>query len=90
MFTLLLLVACAPELVGDPAAGEALYASNCASCHGADGEGGSGPAMADVSGESEAEIADVVLYGAGDMPAIDVDDQAAADIAAYVVETWGQ
>ena len=35
----------APFPVGDAARGQPLYAANCASCHGAKGEGGSGPGL---------------------------------------------
>ena len=34
---------------GDPAAGEAFYAANCASCHGADGTGGFAPPVVGVT-----------------------------------------
>lgn len=33
-------------VAGDPARGSALWAANCAGCHGADGEGAEGPALA--------------------------------------------
>lgn len=83
--------ACAPAPEGDPVAGEAVYADNCASCHGADGEGGSGPAMDEPAAElSEERIAEIALYGDGDMPAVEgLGEQDAADVAAYVVATWG-
>jgi mono/diheme cytochrome c family protein len=35
-----------PEVAGDAAAGAQLYAVHCVACHGADGEGGLGPALA--------------------------------------------
>lgn len=73
-------------LTGDAAAGATVYADNCASCHGDDGTGGSGP---DISGESETEeIAQIVLDGEGDMPAFDGDltDQEIADVVAFVAE----
>lgn len=71
-------------LTGDPASGATVYAAECASCHGADGTGGSGP---NITGEDEAEeIAEYVLFGEGDMPAFDGDltDQEIADVVAYV------
>lgn len=76
-------------LDGDPVAGEAVYASTCAACHGADGEGGSGPAMAGiVADESDADIVEVVLDGEGSMPPQDLTDQEVADVLAYLIETF--
>ena len=71
-------------LEGDPVNGAEVYAANCASCHAADGSGGSGP---NIQGEDEdAEVAEVVLEGEEDMPAFDGDltDQEIADVVAYV------
>ena len=34
-----------PVALGDPANGATLFAENCAGCHGANGEGGVGPAL---------------------------------------------
>lgn len=89
---LVALVACGGDraegilaLEGDATAGEAVYVAECASCHGEDGGGGSGPA---VNTESEAsEIVEVVLEGEEEMPAFpDLSDQAIADLTAYVIE----
>ncbi|MCB9685365.1 MAG: cytochrome c [Alphaproteobacteria bacterium] len=74
-------------LTGDAAAGESVFASNCAVCHGADGTGGTGP---DITGESEAdEVAGYVLDGADGMTAFDgvLSDQEIADVVAYVTES---
>jgi len=77
------------ELDGDVAAGATGYASNCASCHGADGEGGTGPAMADAVTLSDEDIVDVVLNGVGGMPGFDsLEDQEIADILAFVTDTF--
>lgn len=86
------LVACAgdksgTDLTGDPVAGEAIFADNCAVCHGADGTGGSGP---DVTGESdEAEIREIVTDGSGEMTAFGdlLSEQEIADVAAYVAQS---
>ncbi len=47
--------------------GVALYAANCASCHGADGSGGFGPPVIGTS-LTEAQIISVTNTGAGSMP----------------------
>ena len=47
-----LLGGCAPDRAGEPAAiteGRAVYGRYCAACHGDDGGGGTGPALADVA-----------------------------------------
>lgn len=75
---------------GDAAAGETVYASSCAACHGASGEGGSGPAMDSVvPGHSAADIAEIAKEGEGSMPPILSDDTDAANVGAYAVATWG-
>lgn len=74
-------------LTGDAAAGETVFANNCAVCHGADGTGGSGP---DITGEDSAEeVAEIVLNGEEGMTAFDgvLTDQEIADVVAYVTET---
>jgi mono/diheme cytochrome c family protein len=56
------------------AAGEALFASTCASCHGASGEGGVGPAFSGIV-DRYPDVADhiqVVVEGQGSMPAFGV------------------
>lgn len=69
---------------GDTSAGAALYADNCASCHGAAAEGGSGPAIAGAS-DSSGNI-DIVLNGEEEMPgfADSLSDQDISDIFAYL------
>lgn len=74
-------------LDGDPDAGAVIYEDNCATCHAADGSGGTGP---DLTGESEGpeEVIDVVYGGEDEMPAFSgsLSDQDIADVAAFVVE----
>lgn len=84
-----LLAACAPALEGDAAAGGPIFATNCSSCHGADGTGGSGPSLVD-STYAEAKTVDIVTNGDGDMPAFSgsLSDQDIADVAAYVDVTF--
>lgn len=69
-------------LTGDTAAGQSSYDSNCASCHAADGSGGTGPAIAGAAGE---EVVEAMLFPEGAMPSFEsMGDQEIADIAAYV------
>lgn len=54
------------ETTGDP---EAIFKSNCSSCHGGDLSGGMGPDLRKVGAElSEEEIHDIAVNGKGDMP----------------------
>lgn len=72
------------ELQGDAAAGESRYASDCAGCHGAEGRGGSAPA---VAGEETDESIEACLEGPDDMPKFDHwSDQELADVAQFVAE----
>ena len=74
-----------------PASGEDLYAANCAGCHGADGEGGNGPALGYVVPGMDAEdVAEVIMLGEDSMPPIAVTAEEANAIAEYVIATWGQ
>ncbi|HEY8527049.1 MAG TPA: PQQ-binding-like beta-propeller repeat protein [Acidimicrobiales bacterium] len=81
-----------PEEPGEEADGEALFAHNCAACHGADGSGGNGPSLRGIGQEhSVEEIAEVITNGRGGMPAWR--DQLTADeiaaVAAYVASLPG-
>ena len=54
-----------------PDAGQAIFATRCSSCHGADGGGGFGPTLAGVVAQRFPNIADqvaVVTNGRGSMP----------------------
>lgn len=76
-------------LTGDAAAGQAVYQARCALCHGDNGEGGTGPAIA---GEDELEeLVEVVLFGEGDMSGFDgvISDQEVADVVAFVQTLTG-
>lgn len=77
-------------LTGDETAGETVFSTICATCHGADGTGGSGPNITGVtSGLSDAEIVTIIAEGKGSMPAQGLDDQEIADVLAYIRATWG-
>jgi len=79
--------ACATEseIVGDADAGSTVYADNCTSCHGADGAGVSGPALAGLTDEASMEAK--IVDGAGGMPAFgeSLDEQDVADVIAYIL-----
>lgn len=78
------------SLEGNAEAGASVFAASCAGCHGTEGQGDHAPAMgAVVPHHSESEIVSVVLNGSGDMAAVLVDEQSAADVAAYCSMTWG-
>jgi cytochrome c550 len=67
----------------DPERGAVLYAESCAGCHGADGEGGVGPALRGSGLEAGAVVL-TIASGRGVMPAAIVSGQDAADVAAHV------
>ena len=77
-------------LEGDVVAGEAVFAAECAVCHGDSGEGGSGPAMSGaIGGFDDADLIGVVVNGVGSMPDLaDLPDQDIADVTAYVFDTF--
>jgi mono/diheme cytochrome c family protein len=52
--------------------GEALYSRHCASCHGADGTGGTERGIVGELHHSDEELVRVILEGDGEMPAVDV------------------
>jgi mono/diheme cytochrome c family protein len=55
-----------------PTTGKGIYEANCATCHGVDGQGGVGPAIAGAMVEKYPNIEDqitVVSEGRGQMPA---------------------
>jgi mono/diheme cytochrome c family protein len=72
---------------GDPAAGGAIYATQCAACHGPNGEGGFGPNLIDSAvADSYPRTVEQVTDGQGPMPAFEgtLSDEQIADVAAYV------
>lgn len=73
---------------GDATAGQAVFARACAGCHGAQAEGGVGPALAG-SGLDANAVASVVAAGRGIMPAGLVTGDEAADVSAYVARVSG-
>lgn len=66
---------------------EAIYASSCASCHGADLSGGVGPELTTVgSSLSQEEIEDVINNGVGSMPPALVGPEEATILAEWLSE----
>ena len=72
---------------GAMADGAAVFASNCAVCHGADGTGGTGPDLTSLTGLTKERVIDQVTNGGASMPPFG--DQLSADeigaVADYVV-----
>ena len=70
-------------LTGDLEAGKAVYLTNCASCHAADGSGASDD---DIRGESKDDIIEITLAGGWSMPSFErLSDQEIADCTAYIL-----
>lgn len=69
---------------GDIYRGETVFQRECASCHGAGGEGGIGTALV-ATGLDAATVLAVVREGRGVMPAGLVSETEEPDIVAYVV-----
>jgi len=73
--------------------GEGVFSANCASCHGAEGQGGAGPALADNDFvESRSAVINQILFGAVEhgMPpfAPVLDDREIAAVATYIRNSW--
>jgi mono/diheme cytochrome c family protein len=64
--------------------GESVYQQNCASCHGGDLEGASGPAL-DDGGYSEEDILTAISEGPGSMPADLATGEDAEAVAEYIL-----
>ncbi|MCK6506454.1 cytochrome c [Myxococcota bacterium] len=76
-------------LTGDSAAGATVFGDTCAACHGADGTGDSGPSLVDaVPGYGDEDLLSIMLEGKGSMGAVALSDQEAADVLAYLNETF--
>jgi mono/diheme cytochrome c family protein len=66
--------------------GAELYSASCAACHGADGQGGVGPALDEPL--DTAELALILMWGPGDMPSFETwPDQDLADVSGHVTVT---
>lgn len=81
---------------GDAAAGKAVYAKKCASCHGDAGEGKESVAKVlkveirplaskEVQAKSDADVKKVILDGSGKMKGVTgIDSKSADDVVAYL------
>jgi cytochrome c553 len=73
-------------------AGEQIYTQNCASCHGADGEGGIGrPALAgNPDLEDTQHVLGQILQGGDGMPAFvnQLSNEQVAEVATYIRTNW--
>lgn len=72
--------------------GRKLFSQNCAVCHGGQGGGGSGPALAGNQNLSDAQhVVSQILAGKGAMPpfANVLTDQEIAAVATFVRNAWG-
>ena len=76
------------KLTGDSANGKAVYDSNCAGCHGADGKSGAaGPNLVEgaLTALTVAQMAQAVVDGKSVMPAFtQLSNQEVADVVSYV------
>ena len=92
---LILSLALAGSALADAAAGKALYATKCKTCHGANGEGN--PAIAKMKGvtmkalgskevqaKSDAQLKKDSTAGIGKMPAVKLTDAEASDVVAFL------
>ena len=83
-------VAQEPDGAGDVDDGRELFATNCAACHGASGEGrGAAPSLIGVSDRHTVdEIETVIRHGRTGMPAFDatLSDEQIDDVLAYITQ----
>lgn len=82
-------------LSGDSAAGDAIYASNCSSCHAADGTGDFGPdltaSLPDTATWTDEAIVERIFDGGNGMTAFgdSLTGQEIADVTEYIIGTFG-
>ncbi|MGN6488955.1 MAG: glucose/sorbosone family PQQ-dependent dehydrogenase [Devosia sp.] len=72
--------------------GKTVYASNCAACHGAAGQGAQGPAFTDNEALGDAAyLARTIVHGFGYMPRFGdrLSDEQIAAVSSYVRNSWG-
>jgi len=82
-----LIAACSSEgLTADAASTQTLYTSNCASCHGSDGQSGSARRnAAGVADQNPSSVVNIMQTGEDEMPSFSgLSDQQLADILGYL------
>jgi PQQ-dependent dehydrogenase (s-GDH family) len=68
------------------------YSTTCAACHGAGGQGGAGPALAENDNLADADfVANTIVHGFGYMPGFgnQLSDAEIAQIGTYIRNAWG-
>jgi len=76
---------------GDPEVGAAIYAFECASCHGVNGEGSAAgtPLVGEVATMTDDKIWWVIAYGADGMPSYpELTDDDVGDLIAFMRATF--
>jgi len=75
----------APAGMEDVIDGKLVYRDKCAACHGQDGEGGIGPALANNPVlKVDGAVEEIVLKGTGTMPAIEMTDKELKALVEYL------
>jgi quinoprotein glucose dehydrogenase len=69
--------------------GPALYASNCAACHGADRKGGAGPALTDMTRYDRDTFMHLVSAGQGEMPGSNLTSTQLTQLFTYLTNPAG-
>lgn len=79
-------------LHGDADSGAVVFDASCANsaCHGVDGDSGTAPRLSEAVPEhTDEQLAALIAYGDGDMPAqSSLSDQEVADVIAYVQQAY--
>ena len=70
--------------------GATLYATHCASCHGDQGQGASGPGLERELHHTDEELVRVILEGKAEMSPVDVTEEDAYAIIAFVRELFAR
>ncbi|GAE27125.1 cytochrome c551 [Halalkalibacter wakoensis JCM 9140] len=73
------------EVAGDfdATAARTTYEANCLACHGGNLEGGGGPRLAG-EGHTPEQIYNVIVNGQGTMPAINIPEEDAENLSAWI------
>ena len=81
---------------GDAAAGAAIYAASCETCHGPDGTQGTqvggvpATSLPDIVPDLDQDrLYEIISEGSGEMPPVGLEKQDAADCIAYLFDHFG-